>query len=118
MVQGRTEPGGLPGQDHLHTGRTGPAPQAVDQEPDGPRIEVSGRRLFQELIDGAPWVEGLRPVRPRRNLLRGLMDTDGDCDKRHGRATLCTTKPALLAGASELIRSLGLVPTITEQPAK
>lgn len=48
--------------------------------------------------------------RQRRDLLCGLMDTDGTIDE-NGKMSFCTTTPKLRDGVMELIRSLGYKPT-------
>ena len=47
----------------------------------------------------------------RMDLLRGLMDTDGTCDKRCGQAEFTTVSESLKSGFVELACSLGLKPT-------
>ena len=49
----------------------------------------------------------------RMELLRGLMDTDGNCDE-DGGAEFCNTNPEIAYGCLELARSLGLKASITE----
>lgn len=52
--------------------------------------------------------EYLRASAPQRlALLQGLMDTDGSCTEQ-GRCEISTTSPALAAGYSELLASLGI----------
>jgi hypothetical protein len=55
-------------------------------------------------------------VAQRTALLQGLMDTDGFCSPR-GQAELVTVKPRLRDDALELIRSLGIKPTLTTDRA-
>ena len=55
--------------------------------------------------------------RQRLSLLRGIMDTDGHAQKS-GSMELCFTNRRLSYDALELIRSLGVIPTITESDAK
>jgi phage terminase large subunit GpA-like protein len=56
--------------------------------------------------------EYLRGSRAQRlALLQGLMDTDGSCS-RQGHPEFTTTSPRLAEGMLELLRSLGMKPTI------
>jgi len=48
-------------------------------------------------------------IEARRELLRGLMDTDGSITSK-GRASFYNTNPDLISGVEELIASLGLKP--------
>lgn len=55
-------------------------------------------------------------ARQRMALLQGLMDTDGTASKA-GQCELTTVYPVLRDGAMELIRSLGLKPTVATKRA-
>jgi phage terminase large subunit-like protein len=48
----------------------------------------------------------------RRELLRGLMDSDGTCSKQIGNFTFCNTNPNLAFGIRRLLGSLGYKSTI------
>lgn len=52
-------------------------------------------------------------VEQRRELLAGLMDTDGFVDPRLGRVEFCNTNEVLARGVLELARSLGFKATLT-----
>lgn len=54
----------------------------------------------------------------RLDLLRGLMDTDGYCDKKRGIVELCFTNQRLSEDAASLIASLGWKVAVTESDAK
>ena len=48
-------------------------------------------------------------IEQRRELLCGLLDTDGNVEKEKGRVTFSTTSPAMVEGFEELCHSLGIV---------
>lgn len=56
-------------------------------------------------------------VTQRRELLRGLMDTDGTASKA-GQCTYCSTSEQLVLDVAELIATLGLKPSIHSAEAK
>jgi hypothetical protein len=53
-------------------------------------------------------------IEQRRELLAGLLDTDGTIDKRTGRIEFCNTNKTIAVAALELARSLGYKATINE----
>ncbi len=67
------------------------------------------KRIPSEYLSGS--------IRQRRDLLHGLMDTDGDASKK-GTATFNTTSPMLADGVVELARGLGGVAKVSVTPIK
>ncbi len=55
------------------------------------------------------------PISIRRDMLNGLMDTDGTADQR-GHASFCSTSKRLIDDVQYLARSLGYSATITDKP--
>ena len=51
-------------------------------------------------------------VEQRQELLAGMLDTDGHIDD-FGRVEFCNTNRNLIEGVAELVRSLGMIPTVT-----
>ena len=54
----------------------------------------------------------------RLEVLRGLMDSDGTCNKKHGQASFSNTNKGLIDGIVALVRSLGGIATVSEAEAK
>jgi DNA-binding MarR family transcriptional regulator len=90
----------------------------MDKRPDVRRHKVvgcSGHICGRKYIP----IEYLRASYDQRlSLLQGIMDTDGTSDRIRRPSSLTTVKPELAHGYMELIRSLGLKPTIKTRKTK
>lgn len=74
-------------------------------------VDLWGRKSIDKFIPQ----EYLLASRPKRvELLKGLMDTDGTCEKS-GTCTYCTVSPVLAVQVQELVRSLGGKSTVREK---
>ena len=56
-------------------------------------------------------------IKQRKDLLAGLMDTDGTCDKRGSNYNYCTTSEVLAHQVLELVTSLGGIGQIKKYPS-
>lgn len=91
----------------------------VEGKAKGRKQEVQIRRFTE--LDARPRTKRIPPeylrasIEQRRELLRGLLDTDGTCDER-GQIELGLSNKALAHDALHLINSLGIKCSIRQKP--
>lgn len=80
------------------------------------RNSLGGARCYEKFIPGE-WIVSW-PEDARRELLRGLLDSDGSVSRSYGRRYLATTSRSLADSTLSLLRSLGIAGSVSvRQPA-